>query len=606
SVNIKPNQLLNYDTKYAIEARPGGKFYIGNADPLALALRENDVEAFNQIADMMASLEEPMPIPEHLRDDVIWSDSPDLLDAWIRRTGDGLSLPKPKAKESAEGQPQTQHHDDDDDEYKIYLGLNVHGKKRKDLAQREDPNAPYANDSESKVPIAWRCASKQKIALLEYLNSPKAIEAYKYYAENNKTRLAKRLAEALQTPEDFPKMVGLAVTRLAETPVLAAVWNPEAADRILPTLKKLMELQPRLTADGVRLQVKPNRMSALLLLCTTSAPPEAFDWMLANGADPLVRDERGWNIFHLMFNAGETNWTLIEHVLSKLPADVVETLMVQQSRTQRNTPFSMAVKRGNFILVELLLQTVKDAIVPTLALRDCTGATPLHTAILKGWSKIVSHLVAAGPPELLYLENGVGATPMEISRLQHLTQTLRGIVNSLSTPGGFNIYGVNNLSITLEPGMRDRDEEEVKSLRRVIDGVKSSGALAKKPELLEVLSSFTDRSEQSYAAWVSENPKEDTKSDPSNTKKYAFDGCNVQATFDVFSKAVVEVHQRQLVNLHDVQLAVLTAVEAQTKGQGRVLAAQVEGLEEEVPDQKQDLTYSAILGTPSPDSEIYS
>lgn len=215
------------------------------------------------------------------------------LKAYLRRTGDGLLLPKPKATGPTSHKAQTQHHHGDEDEYKIYLGLNVDGKKRKDLARREDPNAPYEPDTDTKFPIVWRAAANQAPAVLEYLSSPKAIEAYKYYAENKNTKFAKRLAEALQNTSDFPKMVGFSVSRLAETPVLATFYHPTYPDRILPTLKKLMQLHPRLTADGIRLQVKPNRMSALLLLFCTSAPPEAFDWMLANGADPLVRDERG-------------------------------------------------------------------------------------------------------------------------------------------------------------------------------------------------------------------------------------------------------------------------------------------------------------------------
>ncbi|KIO26966.1 hypothetical protein M407DRAFT_23791 [Tulasnella calospora MUT 4182] len=609
SVKIKPNQLLSYDAQCAIEGTSGANGYTGTADPITVATWENDVEAFAQIADMMANLKEPISIPERLRDTILTNDSPDLLDAYIRRTGDGLTLPKPKAKESADTKVQAhQHDDDDDDEYKIYLGLNVHGKKRKDLVRKEDPNAPSESDDASKVPMVWRAASYQAIAVLEYLNGPKVIEAYKYYAETYKTKLAKRLAEALQNPEDFPKMVGFSVSRLAETPVLAAVWNPAKPDLILPTLKKLMQMHPRLTADGVRLQVRPNRMSAFNLLCCTKAPVEAFDWMLANGADPLVRNESGWNILHSMFFSYDPNRTLTEHALAKLPADVIETLMVQQTHTHRNTPFAIAVKKGNLRLVELLLRTVKSAIIPTLLIRDSTGATPLHAAILKGYSKIISHLISIGPPEMLYLENGVGSTPLEITRLGFLTQTLRGLANSLNQPEGFNVYGVNYLSLTPAPGMRNRDEQEVKSLRRVIEGIKTSGALAKKPELLEVLSTFADRSEQEFATWLAQKPKEEAHSTPAYTNN-GYDLCNVPATFDVLSKAVVEIHQRQLVHLSDVQRAVLTAVESQTSGSLRqrwATKVQVEGLEEEEPDQKQDVDYSAILGSPGKDWEATS
>ncbi|KAG9049851.1 hypothetical protein FS837_008901 [Tulasnella sp. UAMH 9824] len=603
-VQIQPSQLLSYEAKCAIEGTSSVDEFTGTADPITVAVRENDAEAFEKIADLMEGLEEPMDIPESLRDIILENDTPDMLDAYIRRTGEGLLLPKPKAKESTQGKV---HHDDDDDgEPKMYLGLNVNGKKRKDLARREDPDAPYEYDDECKVPIGWRAASAQAIAILEYLNGPKPIEAYKHYAETYKTKLAKRLAEALQNPEDFPKMVGFSVSRLAETPVLATIWKPSNPNRIIPTLKKLMELQPRLTADGIRLQVKPSRMSAFLFLCSSTDFDghliQIFDWLLANGADPLVREERGCNIFHLMINNRNLEWKLIEHALTKLPADVIETLMAQQTRKERNTPFASAVKKGNLKLVELFIRTAKSAIVPTLLFRDSTGATPLHSAILSGWSEIISRLISIGPPEMLYLENGVGSTPMEMVRLPLLTQTLSRLGRSLGQPRTFDIDGVDNLSLTPAPGMRNRDKQEVKSLRRVIEGIRTSGVLAKRPELFEVLSNFADRSEHEFAAWVAQKPKEEVETTPTDTDYDEYDERKVKATFNVFSKAVVEVHQRQLVHLNDVQRAVLSAVESQSSGPLRTRwggKIPVEGLGEEEPEQQDEGYYSVILGHPS-------
>ncbi|KAG8916541.1 hypothetical protein FRC00_014710 [Tulasnella sp. 408] len=338
SVKVKPNRLLSYDGKWATELTSGPDASARTADPITLAILENDIEAFHQIADMMEGLEEPMAVPVALLHTILPSDSPEMLDAFIRRTGGGLSLPEPKAQKSTDDMDPMEDHDGNDGGAKFYLGLDVDGKKRKDLARREDPNAPYAYAGTSyQIPIAWYAASRQATAILEYLNSPRAIEAYKYYAETEKTMLATRLAEVLTSTDDFHEMVGFSISRFAETPVLATIWGPAKPDKILPTLKKLMELQPRLTADGVRLQVKPGRMSPILFLCQTKAPVEVFDWMMANGADPLVRDERGWNILHILFTSGNLNWELIEHVLTKLPADVTRALMAQQSSTQRNT-----------------------------------------------------------------------------------------------------------------------------------------------------------------------------------------------------------------------------------------------------------------------------
>ncbi|KAG8907374.1 hypothetical protein FRC00_011903, partial [Tulasnella sp. 408] len=168
-------------------------------------------------------------------------------------------------------------------------------------------------------------------------------------------------------------------------------------------------------------------------------------------------------------------------------------------------------------------------------------------------------------------------------------------------PNGLNTSGVDLLQLITAPGMRDRDENEVKSLRRIIDGIKSSGALARKPELFNVLSDFADRSEHEFAIWVAQKPKEEVSSAEPTTDNEN-DGCDVKATFDEFSKAVVEVHQRQLVPLRDVQLTVLTAVESSNGTLAQVQARRVEVSEATEPDETQDLGYSSILGPPG----IYS
>ncbi|KIO24981.1 hypothetical protein M407DRAFT_211262 [Tulasnella calospora MUT 4182] len=132
SVKVKPNQLFVSDgTNWATGSISGFRAFPGatSADPMTLAILENDVEAFNQIADMMEGLEEPMAIPVHLQQTIMATDSPEILDAFIRRTGEGLSLPKPKVRESTDDAAQVQPHDG----YKHYLGLDVDGKKRKDL-----------------------------------------------------------------------------------------------------------------------------------------------------------------------------------------------------------------------------------------------------------------------------------------------------------------------------------------------------------------------------------------------------------------------------------------------------------------------------------------
>ncbi|KAG8902868.1 hypothetical protein FRC01_009445, partial [Tulasnella sp. 417] len=219
--------------------------------------------------------------------------------------------------------------------------------------------------------------------------------------------------------------------------------------------------------------------------------------------------------------------------------------------------------------------------------------------------RIVSHLISIGPPEMLHLENGVGSTPMEITQLQYLTLTLRELLTPILQPNGFNTGGVDLLQLTPAPGMRNRDEKEVKSLRKVIEGINSCGVLANKPELLKALSDFAERSEHEFTTWAAQRSKDEVPpaQPPTNNENEA---TNVRATFDVFSKAVVEIHQRQLVPLRDVQLAVLTAVESSNPGQFSVPTHPVEPLEEAELGQTWGIGHSVLLGPPGVDSAVFA
>lgn len=258
------------------------------------------------------------------------------------------------------------------------------------------------------------------------------------------------------------------------------------------------------------------------------------------------------------------------------------------------------MKLGNFKLVDLLLRIAKDAVTPSFFLRDNTGATLLHTAILKGYSKIVSLLVGAGAPDVLYMENGVGSTPMEMARSQYLSLTLRNSVLPLAFVGGFDVRGVDRLRLDRTPGMRDRDEQDIKALRAVLHRMKNSDVSVTKPGLFEVLSAFADRSEEDCAAWVAQKPEVDANPD---TDPNPVDVTDVVATFNALSKVVVEVHQRQLVHHHDVQSAVISAIEIQNAYKPEIRTRHGGGLAAEQIDPQNDPDYSVILGHPNVDFE---
>ncbi len=63
-----------------------------------------------------------------------------MLDMCIRRSGHGISFV------SVHSDEQEGFHHIVNDESRVYLGLNVHGKKRKDLARESYPDADSSED----------------------------------------------------------------------------------------------------------------------------------------------------------------------------------------------------------------------------------------------------------------------------------------------------------------------------------------------------------------------------------------------------------------------------------------------------------------------------
>lgn len=211
---------------------------------------------------------------------------------------------------------------------------------------------------------------------------------------------------------------------------------------------------------------------------------------------------------------------------------------------------------------------------------------PLHCAILAGHSRIVSLLAAAGPPEALYAENGVGSTPYELAAHLALSAALRaqgpqwgrrtvyrGNPTNAQTLRGFSLNAYSGPSLDPQPGCRAEDAAEIEGFRKVLDAVIAAGVLSKKPQLLEALVAYAEQSEKEWEAFKAEggvvSEGEEIPLDSfflgdkrrSTGGSWGYDSSDPERTFEVFSKAVVSVHQRTLVHLKDVQELVFSAVD---------------------------------------------
>ncbi|KAH9022590.1 hypothetical protein EDB84DRAFT_1564937 [Lactarius hengduanensis] len=67
----------------------------------------------------------------------------------------------------------------------------------------------------------------------------------------------------------------------------------------------------------------------------------------------------------------------------------------------------LAVKRENATIVQIILE-------------DADGSTPLHVAVQNADTALAEVLLKHGPTQLLYTENSVGQTPLDIASLKGL------------------------------------------------------------------------------------------------------------------------------------------------------------------------------------------
>jgi len=182
----------------------------------------------------------------------------------------------------------------------------------------------------------------------------------------------------------------------------------------------------------------------------------------------------------------------LQHVLGKLPEDIIEGLLMQQSKDHKNTPLLLCVKRRRVDLVRML--TFNPLTKASLLLRDVSGSTALHCAVLRELPVLTQILIDVIPPEGLYMEDGVGNTPLEIAtqRVQ-LYRTRHGFPCQTEIPRSLSPAISNQISQVKFD--LPRQELEVPRLRTTVNELMQEGRLTAGTKLATELVAFTDRME---------------------------------------------------------------------------------------------------------------
>ncbi|KAJ6544013.1 hypothetical protein B0H19DRAFT_1212418 [Mycena capillaripes] len=490
--NVPPDVLLSTHVSWINDK--GDK---ETGSPLAKAVYDDDFEAFVNIANLYKYCPRVnLDADQSLLAMILTKDRPEMLDEWIRRTGHGIAVPATEKPD--DGQPAV------NDKNRIYTGLSVHGEKRIDLARQNDPNVVRIVEKKTD-PLLWQAASAGAVEIVDYLSGGQPLAAYRFYAASNSDARARSLKGVLDLEKVLPEWLGWTVTPLGESPLFAGIESNS-----LPLIKKLFSKAPRLMASALHERVKGLGVNALMFAIYLSCDTSLVDFLLGQSVSPAVVDEaNGYNIFHYICRKGYDE--LQDHMLHKLPRDVVEALLCQQSKGRLETPVHLAARKGFIRTLTAIL-----AFSPvSLPIRDADGSTALHAAVKCGFPIAIDRLIDAAPAGL-GVENGVGHTPREMGFLQELLARTDAYKNpprerERDKPGQLPraddrgaLFGWYPRADVLARGYWDEPRRQWRpvgppGLRETLTRLVGEGTLDAQSKLCRELFAFADKLEARYA-----------------------------------------------------------------------------------------------------------
>lgn len=238
-VSATPSVLL--DAWVALPDATGARCKLG---PLIFhAIAHNDVEKFLQIMDLHNILPEsnPLDLNGSTENWIIEYDRPAFLDEFIRRTGSGITI----TQQSQDGREEVVSAASQKKHKREYLGLNVHGKKRRDLVKMTNPDATSRETSFS-TPILWRAAVAGSMEILKYLASDKPLAAFQHYAATQGNERAEYLRKVQDLSVVLPQWLGWHPNALGESSLTGAIFSNK-----LDVLKYLVNLQRPYLRDAL-------------------------------------------------------------------------------------------------------------------------------------------------------------------------------------------------------------------------------------------------------------------------------------------------------------------------------------------------------------------
>ncbi len=260
------------------------------------------MEAFTHLTKLYRYAKDgPIDVYGRILTEIVECDRPEMLDMCIRRSGHGISFV------SVHNDQQEGFHHIVNDESRVYLGLNVHGKKRKDLARESYPDADSSEDDPAS--LLWRAALAGATKVVQYLGSRRPLEAYKFYSSSHNDEKAINIRHTSDLEKVLYEWLGWKTNALGESPLTAAVLSNK-----LETIKAMFDLKSKRLAKSVihnrwvpssfhsteteNCRTKFAGLNLLMIALETRCGTDVVDLLLARGVDPVGTDQiRGYVVF---------------------------------------------------------------------------------------------------------------------------------------------------------------------------------------------------------------------------------------------------------------------------------------------------------------------
>lgn len=289
--DVPPADILQLDIDWPSDSNNSKRTTSGTL--LTKAVVDGDIEAFKNIADLYGLSPEPIDIGTGILSTILQEDNPTFLDEYIRRSGYGIPVKL--------GDDDSSPVDAVNDKNRVYLGLTVHGKKRKDLARRHDPNSQMTDQHSH--PLVWQAILVKATSILEYLLGDRCLAAYRFYFSNSATDRAEKLRHMSELDKQLPQLLGWGANSFSESPLTAGVLSNDIA-----VLKFLFQKVPALMKSSLHdwwdnfpvllgtsrlmfYSVKFTGYNSLMVAVANKCNIDIIDLLLSKGLSPALIDQ---------------------------------------------------------------------------------------------------------------------------------------------------------------------------------------------------------------------------------------------------------------------------------------------------------------------------